>query len=334
MPRRFIEELRDGDTLDDVYLVGDKQIRTNRNGVPYMSLELRDRTGGMIARLWNVSESISRSVEPGDFIHASGKVQLYQGTLQIILNRLERIDIHKVELADFLPQSEQSIPRLMERLRGYLQRIEKYPLRALAECFLMDPDVVAGLTSCPAGVKLHHAFVGGLLEHIVTMLEGAERLLPLYPGVDRDLVFMGIFLHDIGKIRELTYRRAFGYTDEGQLVGHIPIGIEMLAQMAAKVPELIGEPVPRELLMRLQHIIVSHHGEIENGSPKIPMTPEAMFVYLLDLLDTRVHMILREIRNDRNNNTSWTPYSSNLGRRVYKGGTNGELYGESDPTPD
>ncbi len=329
MPRRFVEQLRDGDHLDDVYLVTDKQLRANRNGAPFLLVELRDRTGGISGRMWNVTDPVVRGFAPGDFLHVSGKVQLFQGALQVILSALERVEPEKVELADFLPQTEQSVPKLTERLRGYLLRLGNPHLRALAECFLMDDDFMRAFLTCPAGVKLHHAYVGGLLEHVVSMMDAADRLLPLYPGVDRDLLLLGVFLHDAGKTRELTYARAFGYSDEGQLVGHIPIAVEMLTQAVAKVPQLTGEPFPRELLLRLHHMILSHHGELAHGSPKVPMTPEAMLLHLIDLLDTRMHMVLRELKEDRNNPSAWTPYNANLGRRFYKGGPLGELYSES-----
>lgn len=327
--RRYVDQLRDGDNLEDVYLMTDKQLRANRNGNLYLQLELRDRTGGISARLWNAGDQTGRGFDPGDFVHATGKVQLFQGSLQVILASVERVEAQKVELTDFLPHTEQSVPKLMERLRGYLLRLGNPYLRALAECFLMDESFVTAFSTCPAGVKLHHAYVGGLLEHVVAMMDGADRLLPLYPGADRDLVLMGVFLHDAGKTRELTYRRAFGYSDEGQLVGHIALAVEMLAQAAAKVPDLIGEPVPRETMLRLQHIILSHHGELNYGSPKVPMTPEAMLVHLIDLLDTRMHMVQRELKEDRNNPSAWTPYNANFGRRIYKGGPQGDLYAES-----
>jgi 3'-5' exoribonuclease len=328
MARRYVEQLRDGDNLDDIYLVTDKQLRANRNGNLYLLLELRDRTGGMSARLWNSGDHVARGFDPGDFLHATGKVQLFQGSLQAILNTIDRVEPQKVELTDFLPHTEQSIPKLMERLKGYLLRLANHHLRALAECFLIDDDFMRGFTTCPAGVKLHHAYVGGLLEHVVSMMDAADKLLPLYPGVDRDLLLMGVFLHDAGKTRELTYARAFGYSDEGQLVGHIPIAVEMLTEAAARVPDLTGEPVPRELMLRLHHMILSHHGELNYGSPKVPMTPEAMLLHLIDLMDTRMHMVLRELKEDRNNPSAWTPYNANLGRRIYKGGTLGDLYGE------
>lgn len=329
MRRRYVENLRDGDTLDDVFVAAEKQLRANRNGNFYVQLELRDRTGGIQGRLWNAGENVFRSFDNGEFVHAEGKVQLFQGALQVILNSLERTEPEKVDLADFLPRTEQDIGKLTERLRAYLLKLANPHLRALSECFLIDEAFMAGFSTCPAGVKLHHAYVGGLLEHTVTMMDIADKLMPLYPAVDRDLTLMGVFLHDAGKTRELTYTRAFGYSDEGQLVGHIPLALEMLTEAAEKVPELTGEPVPRELMLRLRHMILSHHGELNYGSPRVPMTPEAMLLHLIDLLDTRMHMALRELREDRNNPAAWTPYNANLGRRFYKGGAAGELYGES-----
>lgn len=328
MPRRTVDQLRDGDPLDDVYLVADKQVRVNRNGAPYIQVELRDRTGGISARLWNAGEHVARGFDPGDFVHAAGKVQLFQGALQVILTSLEREEAGKVDLTDFLPQTEQSIPKLMDRLRSYLFKLGNPHLRALAECLLMDDTFVRQFASCPAGVKLHHAYVGGLLEHVVTMMDAADRLLPLYPLVDRDLLLMGVFLHDAGKVRELTYARAFGYSDEGQLVGHLAIGVELLTTAAAKVPDLTGEPVPRELMLRLTHMILSHHGTLEWGSPRVPMTPEAMLLHVIDMMDTRMHQVMRELKEDKNNPSAWTPYNHNLGRRFYKGGANGDLLGE------
>jgi 3'-5' exoribonuclease len=329
MSRRFVDQLRDGDNLDDVYLVTDKQLRANRNGNPYLLIELRDRTGSIQGRMWNAGDHVARGFDPGDFLRATGKVQLFQGALQVILTAIERAEPQKVDFTDFLPQTEQSIPKLTERLRNYLMRLGNPHLRALAECFLMDDGFMRAFTTCPAGVKMHHAYVGGLLEHVVSMMDAADKLLPLYPGVDRDLLLVGVFLHDAGKTRELTYSRAFGYSDEGQLIGHIPIAVALLTETAGKVADLMGEPFPRELMLRIQHMILSHHGELAYGSPKVPMTPEAMLLHLIDSLDTRMHMVLRELKDDRNNPTAWTPYNANLGRRLYKGGTLGDLYGES-----
>jgi 3'-5' exoribonuclease len=325
--RRYVEQLRDGDTLDDVFLAADKQLRTNRKGAQYVQLNLRDRTGGISARMWNAGDQVFRAFDNGDFVLAEGKVQLFEGSLQVILTHIDRVEPDKVAVHDFMPHTDQDVGKLLDRLRGYLLKLGDPHLRALGECFLMDDAFVKAFAACPAGVKLHHAYVGGLLEHTVAMMDIADRLLPFYPGTDRDLTLMGVFLHDIGKVRELSYARAFGYTTEGQLVGHIQIGVEMLADKAARVPDLTGEPVPRELMVRLKHLILSHHGTHEYGSPKVPMTAEAVLLHHIDSLDTRMHMVLRDLKEDRNNPTAWTPYNPTLGRRLYKGG-GGDLYAD------
>jgi len=326
MSRLTVEQLRDGEGFDEVYLAAEKQLRTNKNGTPYLQVELRDRTGSIVARMWNASDQLFRSFASGDFVQCEGKVQLFNGTLQVILDRIERADANKIDTREFLPRSEQDVPKLYEKLKGYLFKMASPHLRALAECYLMDDAFVRAFCSAPAGMKLHHAYLGGLLEHTAAMMDMAERVLPYYPGTDRDLVLMGLFLHDSGKVRELAYASAFGYTDEGQLLGHIPIGIEMLNDKAAQVPELLGEPVPRELMVRLKHIVLSHHGELEQGSPKVPMTPEAMLVHCIDTMDSRMNMVLRDLKDDRNNPTAWTQFNTNMKRRWYKGGANGDLF--------
>ncbi|MBI1913326.1 MAG: HD domain-containing protein [Planctomycetes bacterium] len=314
-----MEDLADGENLDEVYLVGEKQLRANRQGNLYIQLQLRDRTGSIDARLWNAGETLFRSLHEGDFVQVRGKVQLFQGALQIVLNNLERIGPERVALADFLPHTDKDIGKLQQTLRATLMKAGNPHLRALAECFLMDEAFVRNFSRAPAGIRNHHAYVGGLLEHVVNMLEAADRLLPLYPKVDPDLLLLGVFLHDIGKVRELSYERVFGYTDEGQLVGHLVIGVEMLNEKAQQVSDLTGEPFPRDLLLRLQHMIVSHHGSYEFGSPKLPMTPEAIALHYLDNLDAKVHTFVRDIEEDRNNATSWTPFSQSLQRRLFKG---------------
>jgi 3'-5' exoribonuclease len=311
--------MADGQSVEEVYLVGDKQLRANRNGNLYLQLDLHDRTGSINARLWNAGENLFRSFEPGDFLQVRGKVQLFQGALQMILSHVEAIDGNKVDLADFLPHTEHDISKLLEKLRGTLRRMSNPNLRALVECFFMDDVFMQGFCKAPAGVRNHHAYLGGLLEHVVNLLEVADRVAPLYPEVDRDLLLTGVFLHDIGKVRELSYGRAFVYSDEGQLIGHLVIGVEMLNEKAGKVRELTGESFPTELLLRLKHMILSHHGTYEFGSPKLPMTPEAIALHHLDNLDAKVHSFTREIREDRNAASSWTPFNQSLQRRLFKG---------------
>jgi 3'-5' exoribonuclease len=318
MTRRFVEQLADGDTVDDVFLVVDKQLRANRNGNLYIQLDLGDRSGTINARMWNAGEPLYKSFEPGDFLQVKGKVQLFQGSLQLIANTLERHDATRVELTDFLPHTKHDISKLLERLKAAVRKVSDPHLRALAESYFIDDAFMRAFARCPAGVKVHHAYVGGLLEHVVTMMDVADRVLPLYPEVNRDLVVMGVFLHDSGKVRELSFARTFAYSDEGQLLGHLTIGIEMLADKARQVPDLTGEPFPPDLLLRLKHLILSHHGEAEFGSPKVPMTPEAVALHAIDLMDSRIHIAVREIADDRGE-SAWTPYNAAMGRRLYKG---------------
>jgi 3'-5' exoribonuclease len=320
MPRRYIRQFADGDTFDEVFLITDKQVKTNRQGQPFLQVELRDRSGALAARLWNASESLTRQIGHGDFVKAKGKVQLFQGALQIILSDIQPLRGEKLDMSDFLPHTEQDLARLQERLKTMLFRTEDQHLRALAQAFYMDERFMRDFSRAPAGVRQHHAYIGGLLEHVVTMMDGAERLLPLYPSLQRDVVVMGIFLHDVGKVRELRFDSAFGYSDEGELIGHITIGAEVLSEKIRQAEQLTGEPFPVELHLRLKHMILTHHGELEYGSPKLPMTPEAVFLYYLDNLDARVHAFARDIKEDKNPQSAWTAFNPNISRKLYKGG--------------
>jgi 3'-5' exoribonuclease len=330
MSRRYVNQLSHGDSVDESYLVADKQLRANRQGNLYLQLELRDKTGSVGARLWNATEELARSFEPGDFLQVRGKTQVFQGSLQIILTHVDVLDPDRVEAEDFLPQSSQNVAKLMSRLREVLLAMSNPHLRALIECFLIDDDFVRKFTSAPAGIKNHHAYQGGLLEHVVALLNVADRILDLYPEIDRDLLLSGIFLHDIGKVDELSYERAFAYTDEGQLVGHLVMGVEMLRDRVERTRALTGESFPPELLLRLKHMIVSHHGSYEFGSPKLPMSLEAVALHYLDNLDAKIHAFSREIRDDPSRDSNWTPYHPSLGRRLYKGAPTAEVFdGES-----
>ncbi len=329
MPRLYINQLANGDSVDEVFLVADKQLRANRQGNLYLHLDLRDKTGAVGARLWNASEGLARRFEPGDYLHARGKVQVFQGALQVILASIDVVDPESIEPDEFLPQSVRDSGKLLARLREVLLGQGNPHLRALAECFLIDGEFVRKFTSAPAGIKNHHAYPAGLLEHVVTMMNVATRIADLYPDVDRDLLISGIFLHDLGKIDELSYERTFGYTDEGQLVGHLVMGVAMLRDYLHKTTDLTGEPFPTELRLRLEHMIVSHHGTAEFGSVKPPMTPEAVALSLIDNLDAKIHLVTREIRDDPSRETSWTPFHPNLGRKLFKGGRSADSAAET-----
>lgn len=319
MSRQFVNELKDGESVDEVYLLADKQLRANRNANLYLLANLRDRTGAISGLMWNVTEESVADVSAGDFVRVKGKVQLYQGGLQMILTRIQPALQDGLNLADFQPTVTKDVRLLTARLREILLSIDDPPLRTLMECFLIDEPLMDAFARAPAGVKAHHAYHGGLLEHVVNILEAAVRIADLYPQVDRSLLLAGIFLHDLGKVREMTFSTSFVYTDEGQLLGHLVIAVEMLTEKIAQASRLSGEPFPEETALRLKHMILSHHGSYEFGSPKLPMTPEAIALHHLDNLDAKIHEFSQVIRDDPNGDSHWTPFSTRLGRKLFKG---------------
>lgn len=319
MQRRFISDLADGDSVDEIFLLADKQLRANRNANLYLLASLRDKTGLISGLMWNVTEETVGHIHAGDFVRARGKVQLFQGALQMIVTHIASVPPEGLDPADFHPTSGADVRKLLARMREILFSIDEPRLRTLMECFLIDEPLMDAFSKAPAGVKTHHAYHGGLLEHVVNILETADRIADLYPKLDRNLLLAGIFLHDLGKVREMTFDASFTYTDEGQLLGHMIIAVEMLSQKICEAERLTGEPFPQETALRLKHMIVSHHGSYEFGSPRLPMTPEAIALHHLDNLDAKVHEFTRNIEDDPNAGSSWTPYSPRLDRKLFKG---------------
>jgi 3'-5' exoribonuclease len=319
MTRRFLNELCDGDNVDEIYLLTEKQLRANRNANLYLLASLRDKTGVINGLMWNVTEDSVSEINPGDFVRIKGKVQLFQGALQMILTNIHLVSAADLDPEDFHPEVGKDIEKLTSRLREILLAIDDSSLRSLMECFLVDDALMDNLTRAPAGVKAHHAYHGGLLEHIVNLLETADRIRDLYPSIDFDLLLAGIFLHDLGKVREMDYETTFVYTDEGQLLGHMTIAIELLNEKIAEVEKLTVEDFPQETALRLKHMILSHHGSYEHGSSKLPMTPEAIALHHLDNLDAKVHEFSRSIEDDPNTQSHWTPFSPRLDRKLFKG---------------
>jgi len=319
MRRRYVNQLRAEEMVDDVFRVTEKQLRPNRNGNLYLQMELSDRTGVVSARMWNATESLYRSFENGDFVRIEGNTQLFQGALQLIASRLVKLEPSEVDEDDFTPVAAVEVDKLVVRLGEILRGLTSPQLRNLAECFLLDETLMAKLTRAPAGVKHHHAYHGGLLEHTVNLMEVSLRIAPCYPQIDRDLLVMGAFLHDLAKIDELGYERDLTYSDEGQMVGHLVMGIRLLEEKVAEAEKLSGEPIPEEAVLRLKHMIVSHHGEHSYGSPKLPMTLEAMALFALDLLDAKVFAFAQQLRDDPNVGSPWTHYNAGLGRKLFKG---------------
>ncbi|HID75680.1 MAG TPA: HD domain-containing protein [Planctomycetaceae bacterium] len=319
MGRRFVKELGQQESVDEVFLASGKQLRPNRNGNLYLQVELSDRTGAISARMWNATESLYRSFDNGDYVRVCGTTQLYQGSLQLIATRLTKVFPEEVREEDFVPLPSTALEKLVARLSELLRSLEDPQLKTLAECFLLDDQFMEQFARAPAGVKHHHAYQGGLLEHVVNLMEVANRVAPCYPQINRDLLLAGAFLHDIGKVSELSYQRELAYTDEGQLIGHLVMGVGLLDAKVREAERLSGEAFPEDLLLRLKHMIVSHHGQYEFGSPKLPMTLEALALYYLDSLDAKVFAFHQQLEDDPNVDSSWTCFHPTLGRKLFKG---------------
>lgn len=319
MSRRFVNQLTHQEAIDQVFLAGNKQLRPNRNGNLFLQVDLSDRTGLLSARVWNANDALYRAFDDGDYVRVAGTAQVYQGTMQVIATSISRALSTEIDPADFVPLAAVDLDRLVARVGQMLRGMTDPHLKAIAECFLMDEKFMTKFTRAPAGVKNHHAFHGGLLDHVVNLMEVTQRVAPLYPAMNADMLLMGAFVHDLGKIDELGYERTFSYTDEGQLIGHVVMAVGMLDEKVREAERLSGEPLPAETVLRLKHIIVSHHGEYEFGSPKLPMTLEAIALHCLDNLDAKLFNFQQQINDDANVESAWTSFNPQLNRKLFKG---------------
>ena len=319
MPRRLIAELPPQAQFDQTFLATHKQLRPNRNGQLYLQVELADKSGTITGRLWNASDEDFAAFEDGDYVRVEGHTQLYSGSLQVIITAIGRADPRTIDESEFLVLSKNDLVRLEAELATILGSIRSAPLKALADEILADAPLVAALRRTPAGVKHHHAYAGGLLDHVVNLLRLADRVAPLYPELDRDLLLVGVLVHDIGKVRELESLQGFSYTDEGQLLGHVLLGLEMIDAKIRAIEARTGQPFDPEAAVRVKHMIASHHGQYEFGAPKLPMTLEAVALHHLDHLDAKMAGTIQLLRNEATAEDGWTQYQQSQGRKFFRG---------------
>ena len=318
MSRTAIAELADGQSLDQSFRLADKQIRVNRQGAKYLLTKLADRSGSIVGMMWNVDDSDCEQFEAGSYVRGAGRTQIHQGALQIILTKLEPIDDGEVDSSDFDAFDAAAADACLERLRKLLMEIRNIHLRTLGEAYLSDRKFVANLQTATAAVSNHHAYPGGLIQHTVDLMELCSVVGPRYPSLDTELLTFGAFLHDLGKIHEISCKDELTYTDRGQLVGHIVIGVQMLDQMIERANEQSEAPFPEDLQMQLEHMIVSHHGELEYGSPRLPATLEAVALHHLDNLDAKLVSFESLIDADVSGSGNWTNYIPSIGRKLWK----------------
>jgi len=317
--RRYIAEIKPGERIEDeIFLIRSKDLRTTTNGGLYIHAVLMDKTGQLVARAWQASDEMFQSMPEGGFLRLKGRAENYKGNLQFIIDAMRPAEPGSYDFADFLPTTKCDVEAMWKRTAEIMRQIKHAQLSALIGEFLNDKELMERFRKAPAAAAMHHAYIGGLLEHTLSALEVALRVVPHYPKLSMDLMLAGLFLHDIAKAAELSFETAIGYTDEGQLIGHITQAAIWIDKKADAVAARTGKPFDKELRWVLEHIVLAHHGQYEFGSPKLPAVPEAIAVHYIDNLDAKLSMFFAEIENDRDPVSRWTNYNKALETKVYK----------------
>ncbi len=313
MKSLFIKDIRAGDLVDDIFVLSEKTMAQKRDGNNFLNITVSDKTGKIKGVIWDEVDEISAGTTSSDFVQVQGTVSEYKGMLQLVVKKMASIPADSVNPSDFLPATRRDIDKMFLRLLKIVASMEAGHMKKLFETFFNDMDFVRKFKNAPAAKKMHHAYIGGLLEHTLSMALLADRIAGHYSGVDRDLLLAGTILHDIGKIREFNYKYSIDYSDEGRLLSHIVIGIMMLDEKLEEV-----EDFPQDQAVLLRHMIISHHGTREFGSPEPPKTIEAVLLNYIDEIDAKVKGI-RDFMATEDPNESWTSYHRLLGRHFYRG---------------
>ncbi len=309
----FVSDIRDRSQVDAVFLVREKITAMAKNGKPYLTLKLMDKTGEVEGKVWDNVDLLSAAFDKDDFVAVRSKATVYLGKMQLVIAELRRVPDQEVNLADFLPEAGRPIGEMVAELTSLLATLGDPHLKRLLGAFFDDPAFMSLYSSAPAAKGMHHVYLGGLLEHSLAVAKLVDRIVPLYEGINRDLLIAGALLHDVGKVREMAYSRSFDYTDEGKLLGHITIGVEMIHE---KIIAIGG--IPQELAMLLKHMLLSHHGQYEFGSPKRPKTVEATILNYLDDLDSKINGIRSHIGREPEGGSRWTSYHRLYDRYFFK----------------
>jgi len=296
-------------TITSFFVVASKQLKSKKNGDLYLSVILADRSGQLQANMWdNVADALD-GFEQDDFVKVKGVIHKYNGRWQLTMHKVRRLGEQEIEYSDYIAKTHKDIEQLWRTLGEFVESLQNPWLKSLLKEFMADEAIATAYKNAPAAKTLHHAFVGGLLDHVVSLFTLCDLAVRNYPQVDRDLLLTGAFLHDIGKVHELVYQRSIAYTTKGQLLGHMIIELEMLHQKIARLPGF-----PDELKILLEHVIISHHGQYEFGSPKLPMFPEALMLHYLDDLDSKMESMRAQFEREAELDSPWTSYNPSLGR--------------------
>lgn len=308
----YVKDLTTEQSITAFFLVHEKEIRNTAAGKAYLRMELGDRSGTIEARMWDQFEILAKDVARDDFIKVQGRVEIYRNRPQLALQQFRVAKPEEIELADFLAHTPYDIEVLYRELVGFASGIQNPWLKKLVTEIISDPKTAPRLKRAPAAKVMHHAYIGGLLEHMVGLCGLAKMAAKHYPELNEDLLMTVAMLHDVGKLDELCYERAITYTTEGQLLGHIVMEVETVSRAMDSI-----EGFPRELKTVVQHLLISHHGQYEFGSPKLPMIREAMIFHYLDDMDSKMAAVRAAMAAD-SGEEKWSAYSAALGRRFLR----------------
>ena len=313
MPHKFISDLKEGEVVEAVYLVREKSFDVTKNGNPYMSLELSDRTGMVDCRKWDALKSLFDSFIVDDFVKIRGKVEFYRNYPQLKLDSIGKVEDKSVDISLYVPVSDKNRDQMFKDFLSETGSIKNPHLKALMQGVFSDKDISEKFKTAPAASDFHHPYLGGLVEHTLACVQLAKMISLKYEDMNIDLLLCGTALHDIGKIEELAYKRSFYYTDKGRLIGHIVLGANIVSAAIDKIPDF-----PEELKNLILHIILSHHGEHEWGSPKRPMCFEAIILHHIDNLDAKINGFRHFVKTYNDLDSSWTKHSKMFGEFLYK----------------
>ena len=309
----FVNALTPGAMIEDIFVLSEKNMALKKDGSSYLTIVAADKTGQIKGVVWDNVTQIAENVMSGDFVKIKGRVNEYRGDLQLVVNSMQSVDADTVAPEDFLPTTDRDVDRMFARLQDITDAMQTSYLKDLLAAFWRDETWVAKFKRSPAAKMMHHAYIGGLLEHTLSMVTLAAKIATHYGGVDRDLLLTGAILHDIGKIEDFDYQHRIDYSDQGRLVSHIVIGVRMLEEKLQEVPGF-----PEEVAWLLTHMIISHHGNREFGSPEPPKTIEAVLLNYIDEIDAKITGI-REFMANEKSDDPWTSYHRVLGRHFYRG---------------
>ena len=317
MKKQFINAIKAGDAIDDIFVLSEKTLSQKRDGKNFLNITVSDKSGSIKGVVWDNVDQIASGITAGGFVNIKGKVSEYKGMLQLGVKTMAAVSPDSVNPSDFIPATDLNIDDMYIRLLKISASIETGYLKELLEAFWDDEDFVRKFKTAPAAKKMHHAYLGGLLEHTLSMTILANKIAnhysEYYTGIDRDLLLTGAILHDIGKTIEFDYKFSIDYSVQGRLLNHIVIGIEMLDEKLRKIKDF-----PEEQAILLKHMIISHHGVREFGSPEPPKTIEAVLLNYIDEIDSKVNCI-REFIATEDPNETWTSYHKLLERHFYIG---------------